>query len=310
MTEPIFELLTRREEQSEIDKLLLNFSSLIEEAVNFGTHILKWELNELTGGDENVPIGLTLRHILDLFDSVSVLVRNSCADPCKLILRGALEAQLGLEYILQNDTKNRSLGFLVCYYHNELKLLLKVKPGEQGYDQLLSKMNADKSIPKGTKPPIILNLDNYIDNLKSLLAMPLYIQAEIEYQTLIKKGVKNPNWFQLFNGPRNIEQLANTLNRQALYEVLYRGWSSSIHGTEVIKNKLHQSIDGNIEITQLRHLKDVQSITKITMTLAIMCYKVMIERRIPNHTQDFAQWSATIQKDYQKITNEELLVVE
>lgn len=309
MTEPIFELLNRRDEQPEIEKLLSDFSSLIEEAVNFGTHILKWEV-ELIGSDENVPIGLTLRHILDLLDSVSVLVRNSCADPCKLILRGALEAQLGLEFILQNDTKKRSLAFLVCNYHNDLKLLLKVKPGEQGYDQLLSKMEADRSIPKGIKLPKFPNLENNIDNLKSLLAMPHYIQAEKEYQVLIKKGFKNPNWFQLFNGPRNIEQLANTLKRQALYEVLYRGWSSSIHGTDVIKSKLHQTLDGNVEIIQLRHLKDVQMITQITVTLAIMCYQVMIDKRIPSHAQDFAKWYLTIQKDYRKITNEKLLIVE
>jgi hypothetical protein len=310
MTEPIFELLTRSEEQPDIEKLLIDFSSLIEESVNFGTHILKWELNEAIGGDENVPVGLTIRHILDLLDSVSVLVRNSCADPCKLILRGALEAQLGLEFILQNDTKKRSLAFLVCNYHNDLKLLLKVKPGEQGYDQLLSKMKADRSIPKGIKLPQFPNLENNIDNLKSLLAMPHYIQAEKEYQALMKKGIKNPNWFQLFNGPRNIEQLANTLKRHALYEVLYRGWSSSIHGTDVIKSKLHQTVDGNVEIIQLRHLKDVQMITQITVTLAILCYQVMIEKRIPSHAQDFAKWYLTIQKDYQKITNEKLLIVE
>ena len=78
----------------------------------------------------------------------------------------------------------------------------------------------------------------------------------------------------------------------------------------MIKSKLHQSVEGNLEIIQLRHLKDVQMITQITVTLAILCYQVMIEKRISSHDHDFAEWYLTIQKDYLKITNEKLLIVE
>jgi hypothetical protein len=110
MTEPIRDILPRNEHQPELDELLLQFSNGIDEVVNFGTHILKWEVNEATGRDENIPVAMMLRHTLELTDSLSILGRHSSIDPCKPILRSILETLFGLEYILENDTRNRALA--------------------------------------------------------------------------------------------------------------------------------------------------------------------------------------------------------
>jgi hypothetical protein len=82
-------------DNQELLKTLGRFADLIQETVNFGTHVLEWELGSAPGGDETAPITLSLRHILELLDSVSINIRNACVDPCKLLLRGALESFFG-----------------------------------------------------------------------------------------------------------------------------------------------------------------------------------------------------------------------
>jgi hypothetical protein len=308
MTEPIEEIHPRQEDP-EIEKLLIEFSKGIEEVVNFGTHVLKWEVTEATGTDENIPVAMMLRHFLEMMDAVSILVRKSSIDPCKPLLRGILETFFGLEYILEADTKNRALAFLIWHYHKDLKLSKKLTPGEQSYNQLKSKLNQDKTLSGQSNPPSIPGLDKHILNLEKLISLPLYDEVEKEYQSLIASGRKNPAWHQLFNGPENIEQLANHLKRQGLYEVLYRSWSGPTHGTDIITSKLSQSAEGHAEIVQIRYVKDAQMVTQFAFTLGIMVYQLLTDKRIPNHKLNVANWYLTVQQLYMKLTNEKLIVV-
>lgn len=307
MTEPINDILPREDKQPEVEQLLLEFSKGIDEVVNFGTHILKWEVSEATGSDENIPIAMMLRHILEMTDSLSILVKNSSIDPCKPILRGILETIFGLEYILQADTRNRALGFLVWHYHKELKLSKKLTPGEQANNQLKIKLQADNSTSTGITLPIISALPQHIQNIQDLLALPLYATAEAEYQSLMARGASNPSWYQLFNGPRNIEQLATNLNRQGLYEVLYRGWSGPTHGTDIIQSKLSKSADGHGEIVQIRYVKDAQMVTQFAFNLSLITYQIMTDKRIVKHKTDYENWYLTIREFFMRLTNEKLL---
>ena len=47
-------------------RTLGRFAFLIEESVNFGTHVLEWELEASAQTRENAPISLSMRHVLEL----------------------------------------------------------------------------------------------------------------------------------------------------------------------------------------------------------------------------------------------------
>jgi hypothetical protein len=198
---------------------------------------------------------------------------------------------------------------MVWHFHKELKLSRKLKPGEQTYNQLEQKLQADKSTTSKIRLPVIPDIQTHIQNLERLLALPLYATAEAEYQNLISSGKPNPSWYQLFNGQRNIEQLATHLNRQGLYEVLYRGWSGPTHGTDIIQSKLHQSADGHAEIVQIRYVKDAQTVTQYAFNLSLITYQIMIDKRIPKHKTDYVKWYSTIRDFFMRLTSEKLLNV-
>ncbi|MDQ2720623.1 MAG: DUF5677 domain-containing protein [Bacteroidota bacterium] len=307
MTEPIKDILPRGEEQPDVQNLLIKLSSGIEELVNFGTHILNWDVSEGEGSDENLPVVMMLRHLLELVDSISILIRQSSIDPCKLILRGVLETVFGIEYILQENTKYRALSFMVWHIHNQLKLSKKFRPGGQEYHQFEKKLKADST--GAFAPPNISGIVKNIQYLEHLLTLPLYAPIEAEYKRLEANGIKNPSWYQFFEGPKIIEQLAAYLNRNAFYEILYRGWSGPIHGTDIIESKLSEFEDGATKIVQIRYVKDAQTVAQHTFNLTLMIYKVIIEKRIPRHLPELSKWFITIRDFFLQLTNESLMKV-
>jgi hypothetical protein len=76
--------------------------------------------------------------------------------------------------------------------------------------------------------PVEQDAEKRIVGLRSLLAKPHLQEAEAEYQRL-----KNPPFYALWGGPRNLEQLALRLNRGGQYEFLYRLWSATAHSEDL-----------------------------------------------------------------------------
>jgi hypothetical protein len=304
-TQPINEILPRIIENPELERILNQFSLVLEEVVNFGTHVLDWCF-EKPGGDENLPIILSLRHILELLDSISILVKQSSIDPCKLILRGTLESYLGLEYILQAETNKRSLAFLVCYIHQTIKWHEKVNPNTDMGKQFRAIIEKDKTIDQLK----IQDLQNKIShsNAEQLLNNPAYTDANNEYLNLVGKGVTNPPWYRLYCGPMNIEQLAQKVNLTTWYEVLYRYLSGTTHGTDILQGKIASSARGELHVVQIRYFKDAQLITGYTMTIAIKTYILIINKILTSKRHNFREWYQSIKKFYLEIQNGENII--
>lgn len=287
-TKPIFEILNRLNINDEKKTSLEIYSQWIEELVNFGTHILKWDLDEATGKDENIPIVMMFRNFLEHLDSISILVKSGSIDPTKSIARGLLEIYLGLEYILEDDTINRAMGFLVWHYKNELKVYKKLKPNTEEYKNFKNKISKN-----GIPVPQINNIDQSIIDIENLLKLPIYSVACAEYDRTISSGnnrKKNPNWYELFNGPQNIENLANYLNKQTLYEAYYRSFSGTTHGTNIIQGRMTISKNREPSIIQLRYTKDVEILVKAAFNITIAMYTLMLKKRVSSHKKEFAEW--------------------
>ena len=77
------------------------FSALLDEIVNYGSHVSRWCLEKKKEGDENAVSILMFRNILELIHSISILIKTSCADPCNILLRSLFESFLNLNYLLK-----------------------------------------------------------------------------------------------------------------------------------------------------------------------------------------------------------------
>lgn len=288
-------------EQSEYIEILTDFSNLINEIVNFGTHLIKWDTENKVIGDESIVPVLFMRNILELADSISILIKKSSIDSSKNLLRSLLENIFGLEYLLEKDSANRSLSFIVWLTHKDLKFYEKLDNQTLVSKQFKTEFSKDNLIQK---PELINNIEylSHKKNSEELLKLPQYSKIENEYQQTEKK-MKNPTWYSLYSGPKNIEQLAKYLKHNAIYEVMYRGYSGNVHATDIYKGKLLPNNEGSFDIKQIRNPKDAQSVTIDTINFLLMVYLKYFGERIPERKIEFRDWYLEFKIEFDKLRN-------
>jgi hypothetical protein len=137
-TIPNNDFIPRNIENSEIQEILNQYSSALEELVNFASQVAKWCTGKIHGGEELAPLHLSFRHIFELIDAISMLVKNSIIEPCKNLLRSVFESVLAVRYILEKDTDIRGTDFMTCCWHHEINELRKGNPDDN--ISLLSKI--------------------------------------------------------------------------------------------------------------------------------------------------------------------------
>lgn len=89
-----------------------------------------------------------------------------------------------------------------------------------------------------TQPKPVPDLSEQIDNLKTLLKKPNWAEADAGLTATRKKNNgRRPAWYQMYGGPRNLEQSAAAVqpNRSGQYALLYREWSETMHAVNVAR---------------------------------------------------------------------------
>lgn len=250
----------------EIQKILNQYSSVLEELVNFASVAAIWCTEEVQ--DEKLtPLHFSFRHIFELIDAISVLVKYSCIVPCNILLRSVLECALSIKYILEEDTEKRLKAFMTCTWHQDINNLRKMNPDDEMHDQFLAKKQRDKfmrdvALPEIPKEEVIEN----IEKLKDLLDSSEYRESEIEYKRLKRARCgRKPKWYSMHGGPANIEKLAEHFDLTLEYEFRYREWSGLIHGFDIIRPNIVIDDQGIGKISQIRSPEYAFDVTKIAV---------------------------------------------
>ncbi len=283
---PIESLLRREADSPEFQSLVSQFGNLLDECVNFGTHVFEWCLEHPKKDHSDLTSFLLFRHLLEMLDGISVLIRQRCADPSFLLLRSGIESLLGLEYILKEDSERRAMSYEVVHVHKKLSMYLKLDPKSQVGKDFRKTLSKDV-ISKDMKLPE-LDILKLVNNLKNLLESPEYAPIEQEWQELKKTG-RSFEWFSLFGGPLTIQQLADRLGHSSWYEILYRPFSGETHATNSIHH-LDKDEDGLPALHGLRYPQNLQQATSLSLSFAFTAYRLMLSSYIPERQSDFNSW--------------------
>jgi len=314
MTKPINEILPR-EIQSQVRQTLTNFSELIDEFVNFGTHVFKWVIEQSKGSDEQMPLMMFLRDMLEKADSISILIKNSSVDPSKVILRSLFELHLFVCYLLEEHFTDRSMSFLVWDAKRKIRLNKKFDKDSSSFQQTKKLMLKDKSIDYPTMLDHLPSVRPALDTLNSLLKREEYIRINKEYERTKRNGPANPSWYSLFNGPKNVQELAFRVEVPFLYEILYRDWSGNVHSTDVVSGKivkkkgsnaLNNKVEG--DIIQIRLPKDAQSVVSYTLILMLRTFIFLRDKKIPDKDSQIKEWHLSIKDAMRKVTQKEKII--
>lgn len=306
MTEPIKEILPR-DIHPDIKKNLLLFSKLIDESVNFGTHIMSWVINNSKGSDEQMPLTMLFRDMLEKADSISTQIKHSNIEPSKIILRSVFESALYIRYLLDDNFEDRSMSFLACNAKDKIRNNKSFDKRDLSYHKTQEILDKDIFFDRSFLDAMPSS-EPIIKNQQELLKLPAYQRYDKEYERIKNKDKRNPSWYSLFNGPRNIRELAYKVNVPFLYEILYRKWSENVHGTEIINGRIVKSENPSLEegkvnasIIQINLPKDAQEVTSFTLLILLMTYFKLRDKKIDDKSPEIREWYRTVRDDYQNI---------
>lgn len=297
MTEPHEEMIYRTF-KPEVNNILKLYSSHIEEAVNYGTHLLLWKSENPE--DQSGVSNLFLKYFLDLLDSLSILIKNGSREASIIILRSLFEIHLYIQFICEKHTYLRALSFIVVETLNQIKDLNK-------YD---TKTEIGKNLQNIiTKEPWSANLSNinFDDLAKERKRLNEFLEATYfkdvlkEYE-LVKLNNKNKNkkinWYNLFDGQSNIELLARSLDKYPVYEILYRKWSKATHGLNIIEDKLIEKDDGSSIYRPLREPTGLMLLSKYGCNFSINTFGNFIKCRHSNRFEEYEKWQKKFIDDF------------
>jgi len=113
MTEgPFPKILNRVQARVDAGNLIDTACPLLEELVDYATWV--WRRCEMAGNTtyEDMPAFVIYPHSIEITDGVEVLIAQSCCEPTVPLIRSSFEAFISLQYLLDDDYKNRSLSWL------------------------------------------------------------------------------------------------------------------------------------------------------------------------------------------------------
>jgi Family of unknown function (DUF5677) len=280
------DLLPSDEEREWLAQTCAKFANFIQDCIGCLklAYDLVGEASAKGTSYHHATVYLLTRHAIESLDGVSVLVSKSCSQPCQPLLRSALEAMLGIFYILEADSERRGLAYQLVHAHKKIKVYQRLDPTTDAGKQLRRDIAADpcadilNGLPGFDYPKMIAGL-------KAMFRQPMFQPLEAEWQRLkAARNNKDPEWYALFGGPTSVRDLAIRVGAPALYEFLYRAWSNEVHAgsaMEAIGLK-----DGETVIRPIRHPEELQPSVNFARHFSIALAKKIVEAYEPAKMAD------------------------
>jgi hypothetical protein len=286
-----------RESDPTIQNLLTQYSEFLEEIVNFGSNIMTWKPNDYDKGEQGLPIALFLRNYLSYIDSCSILVKNSSIEPCNSLLRTSFENLLYIFYLLDDESGKKALGYIIWNAYEKSKLLTRHDGKSKQYLDLV-KSYKNSELLNDVQPTILKDIDKRKATNQRLINSKQFAEIVNEYNRTFDKFKPRPiSWYNLFDGPLNIRGLSVRLNLEAFYEMYYKSWSSSTHGTSVLNGIVSGDENGIAQIHQIRLPINAESVTGTCINLSAFLFSKYIKAKMPERESDFKQWYKQFSQD-------------
>lgn len=256
-TKPIESILYRELSKVEAKEIIGIASPLLQELVNYASNALVRCATSISGKvdkrDEHIAILTLYRHIIEMTDGIEVLISQSCATPAIPLLRSSFEALLSMEYILEKDAEytRRSSAWFIGWAHKCLDMYERFDPSTSKGQEFKRLLDQDETLASVKMPPSS-EVQKAIKNLQSIISKPHLKDVEKEYSSYRKAQ----HWYRLFDGPSDLRALAVHLKHGAHYDVLYRLWSTTAHGQDLLP--VDRTGKGQAAIGKIRNPKEME----------------------------------------------------
>lgn len=245
--------------------------------VNYGVNLIDRAFDEKTevGMAKLISVGVFLKQIVAMADAVEVLFGEGAMYACYLPARGALEASLCLEYILERDCETRALRFYVGDLRSQLQGARMVIPGTHESEEL-AKLDqtlghvADRTGMEAAARELATSIER-------VLSQPGKQAIDAEFTKRRGKSPYDPKWYTIEKGSsiQSLRGLAKHLVRLAEYEAFY-GRSSAIMHAGTYRDHLNVQDGGKTALVPVRHIGDTHHLLRQIFMVTLGSYHQVI----------------------------------
>lgn len=290
-TKPLDFVLDRDMSKVQAKPIIDIASPALKEAINYATNVYERCRTSKKGSKEEAfPIIASYLHMIQMVDSIEVLISSCCGAPANLLLRSSFEAKLSIEYMLEKRSRKRAIAWLVKYVIDQIEEFQRYDPSQQKGKEF-HKLRSEDRLGLTGELPFLSETRITIDALRAALKQPVYSDVYSEYKRLMKKDNRTPNWFTLFNGPRNIRALALHLKQGFAYETLYRSWSGITHAGDFSHLSLPLE-DGTSILGPIRNPLPIVHIAATALSFLIEATIVLLKEYRTGEVDSFHRWYA------------------
>jgi Family of unknown function (DUF5677) len=298
----VAEMLIIHRDNQGIQGALNDFRQQIDNTMGFGEQLLG-QLKDSLGEEESVlPILFSFRHILEMLNSVGILVGHTQLTSARMLLRSALEVQMGLGYILEDKAQDkaqrdrRAMAFMLYYIKDRIKEYEQSDPSTEAGKRFRTKMSKDKLFGGANFPDSKIGKAQpaharVVQELQARLNRKEYSDVVRDYDNLKKKP---RNWYNLYDKITNLGALADHLGIPRHYETMYRPWSEVQHGTYIIPR--HWILAINID-EDIRIVRDAFDVVNDALTIAYYSFSAVLTL-LPEAIRGFNEWHSKVGEFY------------
>jgi hypothetical protein len=207
------------------------------------------------------------------------------------------------------------MAFLVWNSKRKIRMLRAYDKEDQSYKETQKVIGKDEIFSDGSFLNELPSVKPALDNQSELLKLPAYQPIVQEYERTRKKDGQNPNWYRLFNGPKNMQELASRMNLPFLYEILYRKWSENVHSTDIIDGKIVRSKNSceengkvNADLIQINLPKDAQEVATYTLHILLITYIKLSDKKLKSRNNEILEWYLSVREELFLLTGKERFI--
>jgi hypothetical protein len=272
-------------------RALINASTaLIEELRNHGLVLLQRCFKTSKQPHDSAMLAL-FRHSLEMLDGFAILAAEAAIAPAVFQLRSLFEALLSLDYITNSDSSRRAYAYiLVTDLMEYRKSLFALDPETQQGKQYRGIFARDP-VTANRPVPMLADAETRCRKLDALLAQPPFKEIHDEYQRVRQEARdRSPKWYQLFGGPRNIEALAQQMNRPALYQQIYRNASASLHAARSLRDATIITPEEKLLLAPLRNWSQHKDAALTASGLGYFVLEDIYKYFLPDRINELKEW--------------------
>lgn len=256
---------------------------LLRELLQYGLALMERTIDPT---DNSMTRDAALRlywQLLELLDSVDILVRAGAIHPAQIQARSLVDVALQLLYLLHRNEERVSAAYVTHFSRKRLKSAQTLVMGSQKRKEIEAEAKRTNGLPSGW-------LDRFPDStpevklIQESLADPMWAEANHEQQQL-----KDPErWFAAFGGPRNLKALAKIVNLELWARYVYSPFGEPVHGGS--PQRVFPLAEGGVRIRPLRDCEDWHGVVDPCYTMTFEVFQAIIGRYREGEVRVFWGW--------------------